>query len=196
MPAAFRAVSTCRAPLLARHLEEQERQLDVLARRQHRDEVVDLEDVADVAHPPASRARRRTGRRGPPPATTTRPLVGVSMPAMRLSSVVLPEPDGPMRLRNSPSATVEGDAVQRPDLDRALLVDLRQVLRLRRCSTRVIPSAAPRLEVRSRLSRRSRRVSRLEPGRASTTTRSPPLGLSSRRRDRPRAPRGRPACAV
>ena len=31
------------------------------------------------------------------------PDVGVSMPAMRLSSVVFPDPDGPMRERNCPS---------------------------------------------------------------------------------------------
>src|SRR5512143_3347314 len=38
------------------------------------------------------------------PETVMVPLVGLSMPAMRFNSVVLPEPDGPMRARNSPSA--------------------------------------------------------------------------------------------
>src|SRR5436309_3378242 len=33
------------------------------------------------------------------------PDVGWSRPAIRLSNVVLPEPDGPIRARNSPSAT-------------------------------------------------------------------------------------------
>ena len=33
------------------------------------------------------------------------PEVGVSMPAMRFSRVVLPEPDGPMSERNSPRGT-------------------------------------------------------------------------------------------
>src|SRR5437764_9431030 len=33
------------------------------------------------------------------------PPVGVSSPAMRFKSVVLPEPDGPMRARNSPAGT-------------------------------------------------------------------------------------------
>ena len=33
------------------------------------------------------------------------PDVGESMPAMRLRSVVLPDPDGPIRERNSPRGT-------------------------------------------------------------------------------------------
>jgi len=37
--------------------------------------------------------------------TVTVPLVGRSIPAIRLSSVVLPEPDGPMRATKSPSGT-------------------------------------------------------------------------------------------
>src|SRR4051794_8837141 len=37
--------------------------------------------------------------------TWTTPSLGWSRPAMRLSKVVLPEPDGPMRARNSPSGT-------------------------------------------------------------------------------------------
>src|SRR5213594_676136 len=39
------------------------------------------------------------------PATVMAPASGRSMPAMRLSSVVLPDPDGPLRPRNSPSGT-------------------------------------------------------------------------------------------
>src|SRR6516165_7846884 len=39
------------------------------------------------------------------PPIQTSPRSGLSRPAMRLSSVVLPEPDGPMMPRNSPSAT-------------------------------------------------------------------------------------------
>ena len=39
------------------------------------------------------------------PATMTCPDVGRSMPAIRLSSVVLPEPEGPMSARNSPCGT-------------------------------------------------------------------------------------------
>src|SRR5262245_41969239 len=40
-------------PLLAAHLDQQQRQLDVLERGQHRDQVIELEDVADVARAPA-----------------------------------------------------------------------------------------------------------------------------------------------
>ena len=43
-------------------------------------------------------------RRSAPPIQTS-PRLGLSRPAIRLSSVVLPEPDGPMMPRNSPSAT-------------------------------------------------------------------------------------------
>src|SRR3712207_7541865 len=39
------------------------------------------------------------------PATRTLPCVGLSRPAMRLSSVDLPEPDGPISARKSPSPT-------------------------------------------------------------------------------------------
>ena len=36
------------------------------------------------------------------PATSTAPLDGLSRPPSRLRSVVLPDPDGPIRARNSP----------------------------------------------------------------------------------------------
>ena len=36
------------------------------------------------------------------PATSIEPLDGVSRPPIRLSSVVLPEPDGPISARKSP----------------------------------------------------------------------------------------------
>src|SRR5262249_4782831 len=39
------------------------------------------------------------------PRTSTSPPVGRSRPAIRFSRVVLPEPDGPIRARNSPSST-------------------------------------------------------------------------------------------
>ncbi len=38
------------------------------------------------------------------PAMRIFPDVGLSMPAIRLSSVVLPDPDGPMKAINAPSA--------------------------------------------------------------------------------------------
>ena len=39
------------------------------------------------------------------PSTEIVPLAGRSRPAMRLSSVVLPQPDAPTRQRNSPART-------------------------------------------------------------------------------------------
>src|SRR5215207_908414 len=39
------------------------------------------------------------------PSMTTRPLAGASRPAMTCSVVVLPQPDGPSRVRNSPCST-------------------------------------------------------------------------------------------
>src|SRR5690242_5560788 len=39
------------------------------------------------------------------PATSIAPFVGRSRPAIRLSSVDLPEPDGPMSASNEPSGT-------------------------------------------------------------------------------------------
>src|SRR4051812_36969451 len=39
------------------------------------------------------------------PLLLTRPLVGLSKPASRLSRVVLPQPDGPTMATNSPAST-------------------------------------------------------------------------------------------
>src|SRR2546430_15743970 len=54
------------------------------------------------------RARARRGG-GPPPISAprkrTEPALGLSAPAMRLNTVLLPEPLGPIRPRISPSAT-------------------------------------------------------------------------------------------
>ena len=88
-------------PVGARERREQQRQLDVLLRRQHRQQVVELEDEADVPGAPA---------RQPPagevvdadPGEGDEPSVGVSRPPIRFSRVVLPDPDGPIRARKSP----------------------------------------------------------------------------------------------
>ena len=44
------------------------------------------------------------------PASTMRPLCGVSRPAMARMVVVLPQPDGPSSASNSPSATPRSSA--------------------------------------------------------------------------------------
>ena len=41
------------------------------------------------------------------PSTTMLPPLGLSMPAMRFSSVLLPEPDGPISDTKSPRADIE-----------------------------------------------------------------------------------------
>ena len=83
---------------------QQQRQLDNY-RIQHGDEV-----VANRKMKPTLRLRHLESSpsdSGPKsvPATMTRPDVARSIPAMRLSSVVLPEPDGPINARNSPCGT-------------------------------------------------------------------------------------------
>ena len=66
------------------------------------EQVEELEDHADLPAAEPCRARLATAcrpvRRRPGP----RPLVGRSIPAMRLSSVDLPTPDGPMMATASP----------------------------------------------------------------------------------------------
>ena len=52
------------------------------------------------------------------PFTRTSPDDGSMRLAMRRSSVDLPHPDGPIRLTNSPGATVEVDLDERVDLAR------------------------------------------------------------------------------
>ena len=54
---------------------------------------------------PMSRLRGGTSSTGRP-ATRIVPALGVSKPASIIRQVVLPEPDGPSRVRNSPSWTV------------------------------------------------------------------------------------------
>ena len=76
------------------------------------------------------------------PATSTVPEVGVSTQPMRLSSVVLPLPDGPAIDRNSPPRTSRVMPAQRRDHDLAQRVVLDGVLdRDDRCHESVLPCA-------------------------------------------------------
>ena len=86
-------------------LGEQERQLDVLERGEHRHQVVRLEDEADVSASATWRDRRRSSCARSLPATRAVPDVGESSPAIRLSSVLLPEPEAPSAPRTSPRAS-------------------------------------------------------------------------------------------
>ena len=91
---------------------QEERQLDVLEGRQDRDEVVELEDEADVLAPPlregplAHRGDLRPRRRGSGRRS------GGRCRRSRFRSVVFPEPDGPIRATKSPFVDLERQAVE------------------------------------------------------------------------------------
>ncbi len=74
---------------------ELERQDDVLGRRQHREQVEELEDEADVVAAQL-RQRRIVEAADVDAGDSTSPDVGLSSPARMCISVDLPEPDGPM----------------------------------------------------------------------------------------------------
>ena len=76
-------------------------------------QVVELEDEADRAAAQARERRRRRARWCPAPSRKMRPLVGRSSRPMRFSSVLLPEPEGPMSAVNSPRSSAEVDPVER-----------------------------------------------------------------------------------
>ena len=111
-PTSASAVATCALRCGARERREQQRQLDVLRRRQHRQQVVELEDQPDVAGPPAGELPPSESWSMRWPATSTLPAVGRSRPAIRLSSVLLPEPDGPHQGEELAAAEVEVEAAQ------------------------------------------------------------------------------------
>ena len=77
-------------------------QRDVLARGQARDQVVELEDEADVLAPVAGQLRPRRRRSGRDRESAPSRCVGTSRPPRMLSSVDLPLPDGPSRTTSSP----------------------------------------------------------------------------------------------
>ena len=75
------------------------------ARGQRLEQVVRLEDEADAAaHALERRARRR--RAAPAPSTRTLPSCAARSAPISVSSVVLPEPDGPVTMTISPRAIV------------------------------------------------------------------------------------------
>ena len=90
--------------LVGLHAGDRERQDDVLLRGQHRQQVEELEDEADVLAPQqrdlavAERADVLSGDRDVP-------LVGTSSAARMCISVDLPEPDGPITATSSPGFT-------------------------------------------------------------------------------------------
>ena len=62
---------------------------------------------------PREQRRLLEHQRGAAARPSTVPAVGVSSPATRLSSVLLPQPEAPSRQTNSPRRDVERDAVER-----------------------------------------------------------------------------------
>ena len=90
----------------------QRRQRHVLQRGEGRQQVVELEHEAQRAAP----AQRQAGvvqRPAPPrPASGSCPAVMRSSRPMMLSSVLLPEPEGPISATNSPRADAQVHAVQ------------------------------------------------------------------------------------
>ena len=105
---------------------QQQRQLDVLERGQHRHQVVELEDEADVRGAPRRELAVGELRDVDAGDAGSSPADGLSMPAMRLSSVDLPEPDGPISATKSPCAHVEIDVDQHRDDLAAAHVALRR----------------------------------------------------------------------
>ena len=102
--------------------QQEKRKLDVLERGEHGDQVVELEDVIQAARQPASRVRDSCES----PPTRTDPAVGRS-PAIGFKRVVFPDPDGPMRARNS---DLDGEVQVAEDGDRLHGVGLRQAFDL------------------------------------------------------------------
>ena len=70
------------------------------------------------------------------PATTTRPAVGRSIPAIRFSSVVLPDPDGSHQGEELALGHLQRDAVEHDDLLTVARVDLPDVFDVHRDSAR------------------------------------------------------------
>ena len=106
---------------------ELERQGDVLDRGEPGEQVEVLEHVADRAAPQPRPVVARHARRGRRRRRAPRRSVGSSrLPAM-VSSVLLPEPLGPMIATSSPRSTDEVDVAQRVHLGRPGAVDLRHL---------------------------------------------------------------------
>ena len=90
---------------------------DVLADAEMREQATVLRDVADPAL--EGRAPRRVPLTTVPPMRIS-PASGGSNPAMRRSTVVLPQPDGPTIATVRPSATTRSNDVEGLDLAECL----------------------------------------------------------------------------
>ena len=97
------AVSTRFRPFLAAQFCQQQRQLDVLRRGQHRHEIVELEDEADIR---GAEARELALRQGVDalPRHMDLPAVGMVDTAEQIEQCGLAGPDGPITATKSPRA--------------------------------------------------------------------------------------------
>ena len=115
------------AALFLVHALEEQNVLHVLQRREHRDQVVGLEDEADVVQ---AHVRELPGRHVVQFAAGygQGPCVGWSSPPIRFRSVVLPEPEGPAMAVNSPLLDGQVDAAEGLDLEAVPVVNFYQVV--------------------------------------------------------------------
>ena len=111
----------------ARHAGEHHRQRHVLQRGHRRDEVERLEDHPDVRAAVKAELARGTSRPGRWPNTSSEPAVGRSSPAIRLSSVDLPEPGGAEQAEKLAARNGQRHAVERADDSLAHRVVARKV---------------------------------------------------------------------
>ena len=91
---------------------ERERELDVLERGEVRDEAGLLADVGDLRRGGAAARAARSSAVSSVPSTVTVPASGSSSPASRCSSVVLPEPDGPVTACSRPACSSTSTSVE------------------------------------------------------------------------------------
>ena len=104
------------AGFLGRDARDQQRQLDVLDGGEHRQQVVELEDEAHAPRAVVRALAIRHRRAATRPRSGRRRASTSSRPDRQLSSVVLPQPDGPMIATISPRVEREVDAPQGPHL--------------------------------------------------------------------------------
>ena len=127
------------AALLARDAAQPQRQPDIVEHIRPGQQRRLLEDEADVG-----------AARSASPRQSSRPVVGVDRPAMMRSAVDLPQPDGPSRLRKSPSPDRQVDIAQRGDAVGEGLSDVAQdEQRVFRCPC---PSLRPAIRLLARTS--------------------------------------------
>ena len=114
-PTSASAVSTRSRRSRARQRRQQQRQLDVLERGQHRHQVVELEDEADVRGAPVGELASRQARDVDAADARASRRSGLSMPAIRLSSVRLARARRPHQRDEVARARRRGDVDQHRD---------------------------------------------------------------------------------